>query len=92
MSSFAAPPLFARLASAERVLVAGAGGGFDLYAGLPIALALRPGATEHRGGGARAAVLYLPLLERTETIFEVAAVIEAFHGASVTLARLATPH
>ena len=31
---------FTRLESAQRILVAGAGGGFDVYAGLPIALAL----------------------------------------------------
>jgi hypothetical protein len=36
-----APVLFQRLASSKRVLVAGAGGGFDVYAGLPLALALR---------------------------------------------------
>jgi hypothetical protein len=35
------PPVFARLAGSQRVLVAGAGGGFDIYAGLPLALALR---------------------------------------------------
>ena len=34
------PELFARLRGAERVLLAGAGGGFDVYATLPIALAL----------------------------------------------------
>ncbi|HEX6352237.1 hypothetical protein [Actinophytocola sp.] len=33
------PSLFTRLRPAERVLVAGAGGGFDVYAGLPIAFA-----------------------------------------------------
>ncbi|MFC4565743.1 DUF1152 domain-containing protein [Nocardiopsis mangrovi] len=36
-------PLFARLDGARSVLVAGAGGGFDVYAGLPLALALRRG-------------------------------------------------
>jgi hypothetical protein len=41
VSSLAVPPLFARLADAQRVLVAGAGGGFDVYAGLPLATALR---------------------------------------------------
>ena len=34
-------PLFERLAPAQRILVAGAGGGFDIYAGLPLVLALR---------------------------------------------------
>ncbi|WP_127502617.1 DUF1152 domain-containing protein [Actinoplanes solisilvae] len=34
------PPLFAALADSRRVLVAGAGGGFDVYAGLPLALSL----------------------------------------------------
>ncbi|MEU9647756.1 DUF1152 domain-containing protein [Streptomyces sp. NPDC048110] len=33
-------PLFDRLAGAERILVAGAGGGFDVYSGLPLALSL----------------------------------------------------
>jgi hypothetical protein len=41
MFSLAEPPLFTRLRPASRVLVAGAGGGFDVYAGLPLALALR---------------------------------------------------
>jgi hypothetical protein len=34
------PLLFERLQGAERVLLAGAGGGFDVYAALPLALAL----------------------------------------------------
>ncbi|MFC4114929.1 DUF1152 domain-containing protein [Nonomuraea zeae] len=34
-------PLSARLETSQRILVAGAGGGFDVYAGLPLALALR---------------------------------------------------
>jgi hypothetical protein len=38
--SLATPPLFAALAAARNVLIAGAGGGFDVYAGLPLALAL----------------------------------------------------
>ncbi|KUN86139.1 DUF1152 domain-containing protein [Streptomyces griseoruber] len=41
MFSLHEPPLFTRLRDARRVLVAGAGGGFDVYAGLPLALALR---------------------------------------------------
>ncbi|WP_043732187.1 DUF1152 domain-containing protein [Kutzneria sp. 744] len=41
MSSLTVPPLFARLSDAQRILIAGAGGGFDVYAGLPLATALR---------------------------------------------------
>ncbi|MFI9272542.1 DUF1152 domain-containing protein [Kitasatospora sp. NPDC052896] len=41
MFSLLEPPVFTRLRAAERILVAGAGGGFDVYAGLPLALALR---------------------------------------------------
>jgi hypothetical protein len=37
----AALPLFERLAGARNVLIAGAGGGFDVFAGIPLALALR---------------------------------------------------
>ncbi len=41
-------PLFDRLAPARSVLIAGAGGGFDVYAGLPLFFALRArGATVH---------------------------------------------
>ncbi len=40
MTALHTPELFARLEPAERVLVAGAGGGFDIYAGLPLALSL----------------------------------------------------
>ncbi|MEJ3742823.1 DUF1152 domain-containing protein [Actinomycetes bacterium KLBMP 9797] len=38
--SLPTPPLFTALAPARSVLIAGAGGGFDVYAGLPLALAL----------------------------------------------------
>jgi hypothetical protein len=41
VSSLVVPPLFERLAGAQRILIAGAGGGFDVYAGLPLATALR---------------------------------------------------
>ena len=34
------PPLFSALAGARRVLLAGAGGGFDVYAALPLAITL----------------------------------------------------
>ncbi|WP_431959106.1 DUF1152 domain-containing protein [Actinacidiphila sp. bgisy160] len=46
MFSLLEPALFTRLRDARRVLVAGAGGGFDVYAGLPIALALREAGKE----------------------------------------------
>ncbi len=39
--SLTEPPLFARLNSASNILLAGAGGGFDVYAALPLAFALR---------------------------------------------------
>ncbi|MEU7869991.1 DUF1152 domain-containing protein [Dactylosporangium sp. NPDC049140] len=38
--SLSVPPLFAALQGARRVLIAGAGGGFDVYAGLPLAVSL----------------------------------------------------
>ncbi|MFB9733653.1 DUF1152 domain-containing protein [Streptomyces thermocoprophilus] len=40
------PPFFTVLREARSVLVAGAGGGFDIYAGLPLALALRDAGKE----------------------------------------------
>lgn len=46
MFSLHEPALFTRLRAARRVLVAGAGGGFDIYAGLPLALALRSAGKE----------------------------------------------
>ena len=46
MFSLIEPPFFTRLHDARRVLVAGAGGGFDVYAGLPLALALRSAGKE----------------------------------------------
>jgi hypothetical protein len=39
--SLATLPLFARLAQSQNVLIAGAGGGFDVFAGLPLYFALR---------------------------------------------------
>ena len=44
--SLAVPPLFAALAPARSILIAGAGGGFDVYAGLPLALALQAGGAQ----------------------------------------------
>ncbi|BAJ28136.1 MULTISPECIES: DUF1152 domain-containing protein [Kitasatospora] len=46
MTSLLQPPLLTRLLAAERILIAGAGGGFDVYAGLPLALALRAAGRE----------------------------------------------
>ncbi|MEW2080852.1 hypothetical protein [Streptomyces sp. NPDC005283] len=40
MTALRTNPLFTRLGSAERIPVSGAGGGFDVYAGLPVALSL----------------------------------------------------
>ncbi|MBL8679595.1 MAG: DUF1152 domain-containing protein [Myxococcales bacterium] len=40
-ASLAHLPIFERLSNAQNVLIAGAGGGFDVFAGLPLALALR---------------------------------------------------
>jgi hypothetical protein len=40
VTSLHSNPLFSRLADSRRILVAGAGGGFDIYSGLPLALSL----------------------------------------------------
>jgi len=40
------PPLLARLKQHHRILIAGAGGGFDVYAGLPLYVALRAAGRE----------------------------------------------
>lgn len=40
-SSLRELPLFTALAGSQRILVAGAGGGFDIFGGVPLALALR---------------------------------------------------
>ncbi|MEV0292727.1 DUF1152 domain-containing protein [Nocardia sp. NPDC050710] len=40
------PEIFTRLEGCSSVLIAGAGGGFDIYAGLPLAFALREAGTE----------------------------------------------
>lgn len=39
--TLAQPPLFGRLQHTETVLIAGAGGGFDVFAGLPLGVALK---------------------------------------------------
>jgi hypothetical protein len=40
------PPIFGRLESSQRVLIAGMGGGFDVYCGLPLYFALREAGKE----------------------------------------------
>ena len=58
MTALHTNPLFSRLDSARRVLVAGAGGGYDIYAGLPIALSLL-----HQGKEVRLANLAFSAIE-----------------------------
>jgi hypothetical protein len=59
------PPLFAALAPARRVLVAGAGGGFDVYAGLPLAFALQgAGKTVHLANLSFSQLWGVPLEDR----------------------------
>src|SRR6478735_1878315 len=71
--SLAVPPLFAALAPARNVLIAGAGGGFDVYAGLPLALALwRTGVRVHL---ANLSFSELALLERDSWIAEHVAAV-----------------
>jgi hypothetical protein len=71
--SLATPPLFAALAPARNVLIAGAGGGFDVYAGLPLALALwRAGVQVHL---ANLSFSELVLLERDSWATENVAVV-----------------
>lgn len=57
MTSLRTPPLFAALDGARRVLVAGAGGGFDVYAGLPLAVSLLD-------SGVDVQLANLPLIQR----------------------------
>ncbi|MFF0742339.1 DUF1152 domain-containing protein [Streptomyces sp. NPDC004111] len=62
MTALHSHPLFERLESAGRVLVAGAGGGFDIYAGLPLALSLlHQGKEVHLANLSFAAIEGLPL-------------------------------
>lgn len=86
-STLAVPPLFAALASARRVLIAGAGGGFDVYAGLPLALALRA-----QGAEVHLANLYLDRLENTYGRRQVISRIEAFRDEVTTRIPRAFPH
>ncbi|MEU6202552.1 DUF1152 domain-containing protein [Micromonospora musae] len=71
--SLAVPPLFAALAPARNILIAGAGGGFDVYAGLPLAFALR-----NRGAEVHLASLsfsQLELIDRESWVAEHVAAV-----------------
>ena len=73
------PPLFAALEGARSVLIAGAGGGFDIYAGLPLALALRgTGAGVHLANLSFAQLGAIDLEAWLEP--DVAAITPATHG------------
>ncbi len=62
MTSLHTNPLFTRLADAEHILVAGAGGGFDIYSGLPLALSLlHQGREVHLANLSFSALAGLPL-------------------------------
>ncbi|WP_329123942.1 DUF1152 domain-containing protein [Streptomyces sp. NBC_01465] len=62
MTALHANPLFARLDKAQHILVAGAGGGFDIYAGLPVALSLlHQGKDVHLANLSFSAIEGLPL-------------------------------
>ncbi|MEV1025390.1 DUF1152 domain-containing protein [Streptomyces sp. NPDC050264] len=62
MTALFTNPVSARLAGAQRVLVAGAGGGFDIYAGLPVALSLlHEGKEVHLANLSFSAIEGLPL-------------------------------
>ncbi|MBX7191111.1 MAG: hypothetical protein K1X94_03585 [Sandaracinaceae bacterium] len=70
-----------------RVLLAGAGGGYDVYATLPLLAAL-----EARGVEVVLTNLYLRGLEGTESIFDVGDVIEAFRERVPRRAARSIPH
>lgn len=63
MSTLAALPLFDRLKDSRNVLIAGAGGGFDVYAGLPLYLSLKS-----QGKSVRLANLSFSYLRGTDAV------------------------
>lgn len=70
--SMVEPTLFRHLASCKRVLIAGAGGGFDVFAGLPLAHALwNRGQTVHLANLAFSAVSLSDANEPVAGLFEV---------------------
>lgn len=87
----AVPPLFATLAPARSILIAGAGGGFDVYAGRPWGFALWPrGAQVHL---ASLSFSQLELIDRDAWIAEHVAAVQPdttspdWHFPERTLAR-----
>jgi len=77
--SLATPPLFAALAPTRSILIAGAGGGFDIYAGLPLALALW-----HSGAQVHLANLSFSELELIDSQSWVAKVVAAITPATTS--------
>ncbi len=72
--SLTVPPLFSELANSRNILIAGAGGGFDIYAGIPLAIALHN--ANHQIRLANFAFTYLELLDLDAWLAENVAVIE----------------
>jgi hypothetical protein len=97
MPSLATPPLLAALASARRVLLAGAGGGFDVYAALPLAIALwDQGVEVHLGRHRRPTVDRVRVpedrIEPTHGAHQVAGRIAAFRDGITPKIPRAYPH
>lgn len=75
-------PLFDRLAGCERVLLAGAGGGFDVFCGLPLYFALRRRGVAvelgdvHRTSRTRGSQLYINPLMSMVFAFELGPLAE----------------
>jgi len=85
MTSLASIPLFERVATAERVLIAGAGGEMFVNPLMAMYFAFDLDAVVRRS-------LYLPLLEGTKTMFEVASRIEGFRHTVKTRPHRSIPH
>lgn len=71
-------PLLERLASARHILIAGGGGGFDVFSGLPLYFRLRElGKTVTL---ANLSFTHLEALRDTRTPWEMHAIIETFRA------------
>ena len=74
-------PFFDRLAGARRVLIAGAGGGFDVYAGLPIGFALADaGAEVHYANLSFTSFAEIRAERRTDSLVEITPATEGPKG------------